>query len=62
MANSDGSPQTQTFTYDDLYRLSTAVASGGTDGTYGTETYTYNSTMGNLVSKAGDSLGRAEEP
>jgi YD repeat-containing protein len=29
-----GSPQTQTFTYDDLDRLYTAQASGGSYGTY----------------------------
>jgi len=57
-----GNPQTQTFTYDDLNRLSTASASGGTggNGDYGTptsESYTYNSTTGNLSSKAGVSLG-----
>jgi RHS repeat-associated protein len=30
-----------------------AVASGGTGGTYSTQSYTYNSTTGNLASKAG---------
>jgi RHS repeat-associated protein len=46
------SPQTQTFTYDDLYRLLTASAIGGTEGTY-SETYTYDSNTGNLASKTG---------
>jgi hypothetical protein len=38
-----GNPyQTQTFTYDNLYRLISAQASGGTQGYYGPESYTYN--------------------
>ena len=48
-----GSPQTQTFGYDDLDRLTSAQASGGTNGIYATETYTYTATTGNLYSKAG---------
>ncbi len=48
-----GSPQTQTFTYDNLDRLTSAQASGGTNGIYATETYTYTATTGNLYSKAG---------
>ena len=45
-------PQTQTFTYDNLDRLSTADATGGTDGLY-TETYGYDAATGNIASKAG---------
>jgi hypothetical protein len=48
-----GSPQTQTFTYDALSRLISAVASGGSGGTYASQTYTYSTTTGNLSSKAG---------
>ncbi len=48
-----GSPQTQTFTYDNLDRLSTAQASGGSGGTYTLQNYTYDSVTGNLASKAG---------
>jgi hypothetical protein len=47
------SPQTQTFTYDSLDRLTSAVASGGTGGVYTLQNYTYNGTTGNLSSKAG---------
>lgn len=36
-------PQVQTFTYDELNRLKTAVATGGTGGTYALETYSYDS-------------------
>jgi YD repeat-containing protein len=43
-----GSPQTQTFTYDALDRLTSGVASGGTGGTYPIQNYSYNSTTGNL--------------
>jgi YD repeat-containing protein len=60
-------PQTQSFTYDELDRLSTGRAenaagidmerNGGSvnsiDGTYAYETYTYDSSTGNLSSKAG---------
>ena len=48
-----GSPQTQTFGYDNLDRLTSAQASGGTNGIYATETYTYTASTGNLYSKAG---------
>ncbi len=41
-ANASGT-QTQSFTYDSLDRLITAAASGGTGGTYGTQTYTLDS-------------------
>jgi RHS repeat-associated protein len=50
-----GGPQTQTFTYDAINRLITAIASGGSYGTYNTETYGYD-TNGNLSSKAGLTL------
>jgi RHS repeat-associated protein len=53
-------PQTQTFEYDDLHRLTSAQASNGLNGVgnYNESTqsglgYTYNSTTGNLSSKAG---------
>ena len=46
-------PQTQTFTYDELDRLTSAVAVNGTNGTYALQSYTYNSSTGNLSSKAG---------
>ena len=49
--NNNGGPQTQTFTYDALNRLSTDVASDGL-APYN-ESYTYNATTGNLASKAG---------
>ncbi|HMN00461.1 MAG TPA: RHS repeat-associated core domain-containing protein [Anaerolineales bacterium] len=45
-------PQTQNFTYDALDRLVSANATGGTNGLYD-EAYSYNSTTGNLASKAG---------
>ena len=48
-----GSPQTQTSSYDDLYRLISAQASGGTQGNYGPETYSYSAVTGNLSGKAG---------
>jgi len=51
-----GNPQTQTFTYDSIDRLASGQASGGTGGNYPQESYTYNSTTGNLVSKAGTNL------
>ena len=47
-----GSPQTQTFAYDNGDRLISAAASGGSGGTY-SETYTYNPVSGNLASKGG---------
>ncbi len=49
-------PQTQTFTYDALDRLASAVAIGGTRGTYNSQSYTYSTSTGNLSSKAGVSL------
>jgi RHS repeat-associated protein len=42
-----GGTQTQTFTYDALDRLRTAVASGGTGGTYSLQNYDYD-TQGRL--------------
>ena len=48
-----GKPQTQTFTYDSLDRLTSGVASGGTGGKYSLQNYAYDSTTGNLSSKAG---------
>jgi RHS repeat-associated protein len=48
-----GSPQTQSFTYDALYRLTSAQASGGMFGNYGPESYTYDAGTGNLQTKAG---------
>ena len=47
-----GSPQTQSFNYDSANRLTQASASGGSFGIY-SESYTYNSTTGNLQSKTG---------
>jgi len=47
------SPQTQTFTYDTLDRLSSGKAAGGSRGTYVLQNYTYNSSTGNISSKAG---------
>ncbi len=46
-------PQTQTFTYDALDRLTSAVAVNGTNGTYALQNYSYNATTGNLSSRAG---------
>ena len=43
-------PQTQTFQYDALDRLTNSSVTGGTNGLY-TEGYTYNGTTGNLASK-----------
>ena len=48
-----GSPQTQTFGYDNLDRLTSAQAIGGTNGNYASETYGYDPNTGNLQSKAG---------
>ena len=48
-----GGTQTQTFHYDALNRLHDATASGGTGGTYALEDYNYDTTTGNLSSKAG---------
>ena len=52
-----GVTETQTFTYDTLDRLTTAVADGDDNdyGDYGTETYSYDS-QGRLSSKAGVTL------
>jgi RHS repeat-associated protein len=44
--------QVQTFSYDQLNRLTSAVVTGGTGGLYN-ETYTYNASTGNLHSKGG---------
>jgi hypothetical protein len=49
----NGSPQTQSFTYDEIYRLLNAVDTGGSAGNYGPESYTYDGNTGNLASKAG---------
>ena len=48
-------PQTQSFGYDALYRLTSASATGGSAGLYN-ETYTFDSATGTLASKAGTSL------
>jgi RHS repeat-associated protein len=48
-----GSPQTQTFAYDALDRLTGAQASGGTGGNYSQEGYVYDNNTGNLSSKGG---------
>jgi len=45
-------PQTQTFTYDNLDRLTNSAVTGGSNGLY-TEGYTYDGTTGNLASKNG---------
>jgi hypothetical protein len=45
-----GNPQTQSFTYDALDRLTSASAANGTQGNY-SETYSYDATTGNLSSK-----------
>lgn len=45
-------PQTQTFGYDSLNRLTSAVVTGGTDGLYN-ESYSYDANTGNLSAKAG---------
>ncbi len=49
-----GGIQTQSFTYDNLNRLLSAGASGGTWGTYA-ESYSYNAASGNLASKGSSS-------
>jgi len=46
-------PQTQTFTYDALDRLTSAVAVNGTNGLYALQSYTYDPNTGNLSIKAG---------
>jgi hypothetical protein len=54
-----GAPQYQVFTYDNLNRLASAYADGGTynDGDYASagspESYNYDTATGNLTSKAG---------
>jgi YD repeat-containing protein len=50
-----GGTQIQTFSYDDLDRLTSAQAANGTGGTYGPDSYAY-SFAGNLTSKAGRTL------
>ena len=45
-------PQTQTFSYDPLYRLLSANATGGSEGLY-SEGYSYNTANGNLLTKNG---------
>jgi RHS repeat-associated protein len=45
--------QDQIFDYGDLNRLVSAVASGGTGGTYSLKNYAYNPDTGNLSSNAG---------
>jgi RHS repeat-associated protein len=52
----NGSPQVQSFSYDDLNRLTGAGASSGTNGTY-SETYSYDASTGNLAEKAGVTYG-----
>lgn len=53
-----GNPQNQTFTYDNLDRLYTAVAAGGSGGSgdYTLKYYLYDSVTGNLASKESVSL------
>jgi RHS repeat-associated protein len=45
-------PQTQSFGYDSLNRLTSSAVTGGTNGLY-SETYQYNPSTGNLSQKAG---------
>jgi len=52
IVNSQAGPQTQTFTYDNLDRLLSSNATGGTVGLY-SEGYAYNATTGNIASKGG---------
>ena len=47
-----GGTQTQTFTYDVADRLDSAIASGGSGGTYPRESYVYDVITGNLSIKA----------
>ena len=49
-------PQSQTFSYDSVYRLTQGYTTGGTGGFYD-ESYTYDATTGNLSSKAGVNYG-----
>jgi RHS repeat-associated protein len=53
--------QTQSFSYDLLDRLLSSQASGGTQGVYPLESYTYNAATGNLESKAGVSYSYAPQ-
>ena len=46
-------PQTQSFGYDSLNRLTSASASNGQSGTNYSENYSYSSSTGNLASKTG---------
>ena len=48
-----GGPQTQSFSYGAADRLTNGQASGGSQGNFGPESYSYDSTTGNLASKAG---------
>jgi RHS repeat-associated protein len=52
ITDNQAGPQTQTFGYDSLNRLTSAVATGGSNGLYN-QSYTYNASTGNLASKAG---------
>lgn len=52
IADALAGPQTQTFTYDALDRLTSANVTGGVDGLY-SEAYGYNATTGNLTTKGG---------
>jgi len=56
VAGSQQTPQTQSFTYDDLDRLTGAVVTDGSGGLYD-ESYSYDPTSGNLASKAGVNYG-----
>jgi YD repeat-containing protein len=51
-----GSPQVQTFTYDGADRLTSASASGGTQGNVALESYSYQPGTGVLSSKGGQAL------
>jgi YD repeat-containing protein len=55
ISDSLAGPQTQGFEYDSLDRLTSASATGGTDGLYN-EGYTYNPATGSLQTKAGVTL------
>ncbi|HKY54988.1 MAG TPA: hypothetical protein VJM08_11810, partial [Anaerolineales bacterium] len=52
IVDNQAGPQTQTFGYDSLNRLTSAAVTGGSNGLYN-ESYTYNATTGNLASKGG---------
>ncbi|MBV6396752.1 MAG: hypothetical protein HFACDABA_02352 [Anaerolineales bacterium] len=45
-------PQTQTFQYDELDRVTNSAVTGGTEGLY-TEAYSFETGTGNLKSKNG---------